>query len=544
MKHDRHIHLTDGQLRELLFESEELLDSTDISLHIETCQSCQLRLTELADENSVEIEACQLLSGYSEAMSNRETRPSSRSSHPNNSDWTFDQAVLEPPTHPEMLGRIGRYEVERCIGSGGMGVVFKALDTELNRPVAIKILAPHLARNGAARQRFNRESRAAAAVVHEHVVAIHNVDSNVEYPYLVMQYVAGESLQSRVDREGPMSVEQILRIGIQAALGLAAAHQQGIVHRDIKPANILLEDGVERLLITDFGLARTVDDASLTHTGVVAGTPNYMSPEQAKGDEADHRSDLFSLGSVLYFVTTGHPPFRAERAMGVLHRICHERHRPVWQVNRAVPDSLSMAIDRLLEKRPSRRFADAASVAESLSRILQQLQNRRPSLSTRLRSWGRPHRWTAVIVTSLVSTALGWCMWNWFNTNSPSWLSGSAQNQPLTSDFISMALDELKRRWQKENDSSVNAPQSSQSDTRSNNSKKDPASTDTLAATPWMEFLSADRVEFDQHIQGMNDALNQLSQPDTSSQLDSTLDYRRELDSLDQTLREIDPSRM
>ncbi len=298
-------HLSDSQLRALLFEPEEGLDSTDISLHIESCQTCQIRLTELADETSIETEACQMLSGYSEASRNVESRSSMSASTGSGTELSFDRVVLEPPTHPEMLGRIERYEVERCIGSGGMGVVFKAIDTELNRPVAVKVLAPHLARNGAARQRFSRESRAAAAVVHEHVVAIHNVDSSVEHPYLVMQYVAGESLQARVDREGPLGVEQILRIGIQAALGLAAAHQQGIVHRDIKPANILLEDGVERLLITDFGLARTVDDASLTHTGVVAGTPNYMSPEQAKGDETDHRTDLFSLGSVLYFVATG-----------------------------------------------------------------------------------------------------------------------------------------------------------------------------------------------------------------------------------------------
>ncbi|MCA9067254.1 MAG: protein kinase, partial [Planctomycetaceae bacterium] len=165
--------------------------------------------------------------------------------------WTESMArqLLSPPTHPEMLGRIGRYEVERLIGSGGMGVVFKAFDTELNRPVAVKALAPHLAGSGAARNRFAREARAAAAVVHDHVVAIHNVESEGASPFLVMPYVAGESLQQRIDREGSLELCEILRIVKQTAAGLAAAHAQGLVHRDVKPSNILLEQGVERALL-------------------------------------------------------------------------------------------------------------------------------------------------------------------------------------------------------------------------------------------------------------------------------------------------------
>ena len=381
-------HVNDTQLQKLLYGDENCSQNSAIAQHVESCVLCQQRLAHMASMESTEHDVSELLNGFVDTIgadSRSQWRFENRAGH----DIGGMDIQLGPPSQSEMLGRLGRYEIERMIGSGGMGVVFKAIDTELNRPVAIKVLAPHLARNGAAKQRFGRESRAAAAVVHEHVVAIHNVESDGDTPFIVMQYVSGESLQARVARLGPLEAQQILRIGIQAASGLAAAHEQGIVHRDVKPANILLEDGVERVLLTDFGLARTVDDASLTHTGVVAGTPHYMSPEQANGDQVDYRSDLFSLGSVLYFVATGHPPFRAERAMGVLNRICHEPHRAAWQVNAELPNELSDVIDRLLEKRPSRRFASALAVRDALTRILQQLQNRRPSMSSRLQSWTR-----------------------------------------------------------------------------------------------------------------------------------------------------------
>ena len=261
--------------------------------------------------------------------------------------------ILAPPSHPEMLGRLGRYEVERLIGVGGMGVVFKAFDTELNRPVAIKVLAPHLTGNGAARQRFAREARAAAAVVHEHAVAIHNVESDGVAPFLVMQFVAGESLQQPLDREGPLDICEILRIDLQTASGLAAAHAQGLVHRDVKPSNILLEQGIERALPTDFGLARANDDASLTHTGYHPGTPQYMSPEQARGETIDARSDLSSLGSVLYTMCTGRTPFRAETNYGILRRITDNEPRAIQETNPAVPEWLVALVARLHAKSPA-----------------------------------------------------------------------------------------------------------------------------------------------------------------------------------------------
>jgi serine/threonine protein kinase len=273
-----------------------------------------------------------------------------------------------------MLGRIGIYEVAGVIGQGGTGIVLKAFDPPLHRYVAVKVLAPQWATSVAARRRFQREANAAAAVVHPHLVPIHNVDEYRGLPYLVMQYVPGESLQQRLDRQGPLEIKAIVRIGMQVASGLATAHAQGLVHRDIKPANILLENGIERAMLTDFGLARAADDASLTHSGFLAGTPQYMAPEQARGEAVDGRSDLFSLGSVLYAMGTGRPPFRAETTLAVLHRISNETPRPVRDVNPDIPDWLERIINKLHAKRPEDRFQSAAEVAELLEQHLAHLQ--------------------------------------------------------------------------------------------------------------------------------------------------------------------------
>lgn len=385
-------HLSHAELGGLLADDTDTAAVQTLLTHLDGCETCQSRLAELAADAN-DWDACRtLLSG--------DDVPRWQPDLSQADDWlTVSQLLgrvardqiarlLETPTHPEMLGRLGRYDIERIIGSGGMGVVLKAHDSELNRPIAIKLLAPELAHNGAARERFAREGRAAAAVVHEHVVGIYNVESGGAVPYLVMQYVPGRSLETRVTEDGPLDVAELLRIGAQAAAGLAAAHRQGLVHRDVKPANILLENSVERAVLTDFGLARAIDDASLTRTGILAGTPHYMSPEQARGELVDHRSDLFSLGSVLYYMATGRPPFRGSTAMGVLHRICREPHKPVWQVNHDVPDEVSDVIDRLLAKKPSQRFASAEDVQAALGALLSQVQSgglkRR-----RLRSWSR-----------------------------------------------------------------------------------------------------------------------------------------------------------
>jgi serine/threonine protein kinase/formylglycine-generating enzyme required for sulfatase activity/tetratricopeptide (TPR) repeat protein len=281
---------------------------------------------------------------------------------------------LTPSAKPSSLGRLDHYEVLELIGRGGMGVVLKAFDEVLHRIVAVKVLAPQLATNATARKRFVREAQAGAAVCHDHVVTIHAVDEGKAGPYLVMQCVAGLSLQDKLDQMGPLGLQAILRIGMQTAEGLAAAHKQGLVHRDIKPANILLENGIERVKITDFGLARAVDDASITQSGQVAGTPQYMSPEQAQGVSVDHRSDLFSLGSVLYAMCTGRPPFRATGSMAVLKRVCEDTPRPIREINPEIPDWLCDIIAKLHAKNPAERFQSATEVAELLRQHLAHLQ--------------------------------------------------------------------------------------------------------------------------------------------------------------------------
>jgi serine/threonine protein kinase/WD40 repeat protein len=288
-----------------------------------------------------------------------------------------DEALsfLRPTDKPGRLGTLGPYEVVSVIGRGGMGVVLKAHDPHLNRVVAVKTLAPEFAGNATARKRFAREAQAAAAVAHPHVVTIHAVEPAGPVPYLVMEYVEGQSLRQKLDRVGHLEVREILRIGSQIAQGLAAAHKQGLIHRDVKPGNVLLENGVERVKLTDFGLARATDDVAITRTGDIAGTPQYMSPEQAEGKPVDHRSDLFSLGSVLYAMCTGRPPFRGDSAIAVLRRVCDDTPRPIREVNPDIPPWLADIIDRLLKKNPDERIQTAAEVADRLNEHLAELQN-------------------------------------------------------------------------------------------------------------------------------------------------------------------------
>ncbi len=453
----------DDHLRVLLDgdETSDVFRST--AKHLETCASCQTRLLELAADGDEWSTAKESLSSDEIELERAERSWSTLGHRRAPKTWTESMStqLLDEPSHPEMLGRIGRYEVERLIGCGGMGVVFKAFDSELNRPVAVKALAPHLAGSGAARKRFAREARASAAIVHEHVVAIHNVESENEPPYLVMPFVAGESLQARIDREGPLGVCEVLRIARQTAAGLAAAHEQGLVHRDVKPSNILLEEGVDRALLTDFGLVRMSDDASLTYSGHVPGTPHYMSPEQARGERADQQSDLFSLGSVMYAMCTGRAPFRAETSYGVLRRITDSQPRRIQEVNPDMPDWLGTIIQCLHAKSPDERFESAAKVSELLAQCLAHLQQPEvqplpasvaPARSDRLR-W--PIGLALIAVAILVASLLLNDAWQNHESVRPADVEtpiapGATPNidpDPATNwDLVEQELDELKQQ--------------------------------------------------------------------------------------------------
>ncbi len=357
------------RLRQLLDGELEPSVETDVTQHVGTCEVCRRQLESFAADES-------WWQGTRDALSAESDSNGVWSSHEpaDNSPPNIPLDFLAPSDNPAMLGRLGEFEILEWIGCGGMGIVLKGYDHELNRYVAVKVLHPHCATSAAARRRFAREAQAAAAVVHQHVVAIYAVDGQHHPPYLVMPFVPGESLQQRLNRQGAFEVVDVLRIGQQVAEGLAAAHAQGLVHRDIKPGNILLERNVERVLLTDFGLARAADDASLTQSGVIAGTPQYMSPEQAHGEQIDHRTDLFSLGTVLYTLLAGHSPFRAETTMGVLRRVCEDTPRPLREINPNVPFWLESFIEKLHSKKPSQRFENAKTVAEQLKGCLAHVQ--------------------------------------------------------------------------------------------------------------------------------------------------------------------------
>jgi serine/threonine protein kinase len=238
---------------------------------------------------------------------------------------------------PEQLGRLrdglaGRYEIESEIGRGGMATVYRARDIHHDRPVALKVLHAELAESLGA-ERFQREIRVAASLQHPHILTVHDSGTTGGYLWFTMPFVEGESLRDRISRERQLPIADAVRITREVALALDYAHRHGIVHRDIKPENILLIDG--QAIVADFGIARALggSNESLTSTGMIIGTPGYMSPEQAAGDRAiDARTDIYSLGSVLYEMLAGEPPFTAATAQAVIARLMTESARPLPNV--------------------------------------------------------------------------------------------------------------------------------------------------------------------------------------------------------------------
>lgn len=289
---------------------------------------------------------------------------------------------LQPARADAELGWLGTYRVLKLLGSGGMGGVFLAEDTQLHRRVALKVMRPDVSGQANADERFLREARAAAAVHHDHIVTIFQVGRDGQVPFLAMEFLEGESLEDRLRRERVMPLVDILRIGREIAEGLAAAHARGLVHRDIKPANIWLESrGAHlpntsnevvppRVKLLDFGLARSADvNFELTSQGMVIGTPAYMAPEQAAGDMVDHRADLFSLGIVLYRLATGALPFQGKDAIATLVAIRSDTPGDPRKLRTDLPPALCDLIMQLLHKSPAERPASAAEVARRLAEI-------------------------------------------------------------------------------------------------------------------------------------------------------------------------------
>jgi serine/threonine protein kinase len=301
---------------------------------------------------------------------------------------------LAPALADDELGRLGKYRILSVIGRGGMGVVYKAEDSLLRRVVALKAILPTLGTNVEVHKRFLREARAMAAVEHEHIVRLYEVNEDRGVPYIAMELLVGESLAARLSRHGPVPLSEAIHIGREIAEGLAAAHARGLIHRDIKPANIFLQGSrnerreargdrakgsplglrlsslVPRVKILDFGLTRAAEeDTRLTQSGDVLGTPAYMSPEQSRGEIVDFRSDLFSLGVVLYRMCTDSEPFAGPDGISTMMAIATEAPTPPQVRNLDVPADLSNLIMQLLEKDPAKRCGSAQEVADALAQI-------------------------------------------------------------------------------------------------------------------------------------------------------------------------------
>lgn len=308
--------------------------------------------------------------------------------------------LLAQAESPDEIGRLAHYRVLRELGHGGMGCVLLAEDTKLKRQVALKIMLPTLAQDPLSRERFLREARAAAGIRHDHVITVYQVDEINGVPYFTMEYLKGMSLDQYLRDRGPLPVDTVLHLARQIALGLEAAHAQGLIHRDIKPANIWLETPNDRVKLLDFGLVRSeTDDTYLTQQGLIVGTPAYMSPEQARGETVDFRSDLFSLGVVLYRLCTGKQPFSGPSYVAVLTAIVVDTPPPPRSVNPGLPEALDRVIVRLLEKDPARRYSSASELLTALKSISPTTPN--PS-SESTPPWAGRSRW----ILGLVGVAL------------------------------------------------------------------------------------------------------------------------------------------
>ena len=299
------------------------------------------------------------------------------------SDETATRTVVAGPAGGVASGTVlaGKYRILEVAGRGGMGIVYKAEDIKLHRPVALKFLPPDLVRSEEAKERFLLEARAAAALSHPNICTIHEIYDEEERPFIEMEYIEGRSLRARI-KEHPLEAGEAVEIAIQVAEALEEAHHKGIVHRDIKSANIMVtEKGQAKVM--DFGLAKVKGESLHTREGTTLGTVGYMSPEQARGQTVDHRTDVWSLGVVLYEMLSGRLPFTGERDTAILYSVVHAEPKPLKEAAPGVPAALSEIVGRALKKDLGKRYGSAGEMLKDLRKYRDSLRAESSGLNLR-----------------------------------------------------------------------------------------------------------------------------------------------------------------
>jgi serine/threonine-protein kinase len=275
-------------------------------------------------------------------------------------------------TSSRMIGTVlsGRYRLEAKLGSGGMSTVYLARDTTLDRPVAVKVMHREMSEQADQLERFRQEARAVAKLSHPNVVSVIDAGEDGGYPYIVFEYVEGETLKARINRIGPLDVQEALAYAIEIARGLTVAHARKMVHRDIKPQNVLI-DAEGRAKLTDFGISRQLEQDGMTATGRVLGTTDYVAPEQAMGRGTDQRSDIYALGVVLYEMFTGEVPFAADSQVGVAMKHVNEELPDVQALRPELSAASALVVERATAKDPAKRYADIGEMIDDLSTALE-----------------------------------------------------------------------------------------------------------------------------------------------------------------------------
>ncbi len=370
--------LNGEEVQALLAGKLAAADLATIVLHVANCKTCrsELRKAGVDDATLSQKDPRSVDTTIGEAAAGKQSeRPTTTAVHqdvwPEGAKAVSEKyPFLAPPQATDELGRLGSYRILRVLGEGGMGTVFEGEDSQLQRRVAVKVLRQGL--DGTTRQRFLQEAQLAASLASNRIVTIFHIGEDRGCPYLVMELLQGETLDARLNHVGKLSLSDSLRIAREVAEGLTAAHDKGLIHRDIKPANVWLarrseDDPDDRVKLLDFGIARSMStEVHLTEDGMIVGTPSYMCPEQAHGAPLDARSDLFSLGCLLYAMLAGESPFARANTILSIRAVAEEEAAPIRHKLPHVPTPISALIHRLLAKQPKDRPASARGVVEEI----------------------------------------------------------------------------------------------------------------------------------------------------------------------------------